>query len=281
MPELPEVETVARGLQTSLVSRVITGVQVDWPRTVASSSPYQFAECLIGRQVRGVGRRGKYVIISLDSGYLLIHLKMSGRLRVVPADEPPDKHVRVAFGLDNGMELRFQDMRKFGRVYLVGEVSEVTSDLGPEPLSDEFTLERFREILERRTGRLKSLLLNQEFLAGLGNIYADEALFAARLHPLRRANTLTPAEQEHLYHAIRTVLRQAVARRGTTLTDGGYTDADGQSGAYQNQIAVYGQTGHPCPRCQTLVERIVLSGRSAHYCPSCQSLDANPSQSGS
>lgn len=280
MPELPEVETVARGLQSSLVDRIITGVQVDWPRSIASSSPGEFAERLVGRRVRTVGRRGKYVIIGLDEGYLLIHLKMSGRLRVVPVDEPADKHVHVTFGLENGMELRFQDVRKFGRVYLVGDVSQITSDLGPEPLSDELTLELFREILGHRSGRLKSLLLNQEFLAGLGNIYADEALFAARLHPLRKADTLTPAEQENLYHAIRTVLCRAVASRGTTLTDGGYTDTEGQSGAYQDQIAVYGQTGTPCPRCQTLVERIVLGGRSSHYCPSCQSLSADTPLSG-
>jgi len=273
MPELPEVETVARGLQVLLAGRIIIRVQVDWPRTIASSSPGEFAERLIGRRVRTTGRRGKYIVIGLDEGYLLIHLKMSGRLRVVPCDEPADKHVHVAFGLDNGMELRFQDARKFGRVYLVGEVSEVTADLGPEPLSDQFTLGLFRDILERRSGRLKSLLLNQEFLAGLGNIYADEALFAARLHPLRRADTLTPGEQESLYHAIRTVLSRAVASRGTTLTDGGYTDVDGQSGDYQRQIAVYGQTGNPCPRCETPVERIVLGGRSSHYCPHCQSLD--------
>jgi formamidopyrimidine-DNA glycosylase len=207
----------------------------------------------------------------LDEADLLIHLKMSGRLRVVQSDEPVDKHVHVVFELDNGMELRFQDVRKFGRVYLVDEVSEVTSRLGPEPLSDEFTLDLFRLLLERRSGRLKSLLLNQEFLAGLGNIYADEALFAARLHPLRKADTLTPEEQEDLYHAIRTVLERAIASRGTTLTDGGYTDIEGQKGAYQDRLAVYGQTGEPCPQCETPIQRIVLGGRSSHFCPHCQS----------
>lgn len=271
MPELPEVETVARGLRSSLPGRSITGVQVGWPRSIASCPPDEFAQRLVGRRVRTVGRRGKYVVVGLDVGHLLIHLKMSGRLRVVPADEPVDNHVHVVFGLDNGMQLRFHDVRKFGRVYLVDDVSEVTARLGPEPLSDEFTLELFRQLLERRSGRLKSLLLNQEFLAGLGNIYADEALFAARLHPLRSAGTLTPAEQEDLYDAIRLVLRRAVASRGTTLTDGGYTDSEGQSGGYQDQIAVYGQTGNPCPRCEALIERIVIGGRSSHYCPVCQS----------
>lgn len=273
MPELPEVETVATGLRASLIGRSITGVQVNWPRTIASLSPDDFAERLAGRCVQRVGRRGKYIVIGLDVGHLLIHLKMSGRLRVIPCDEPADEHVHVTFELDNGMELRFQDARKFGRVYLVDEVSEITAKLGPEPLSNEFTLDLFRHLLERRSGRIKSLLLNQEFLAGLGNIYADETLFAAGLHPLRKADTLTASEQEDLYHAIRKVLGRAVASRGTTLNDGGYTDADGRSGAYQDQIAVYGQTGTSCPRCETPIERIVLGGRSAHFCPRCQPLD--------
>jgi formamidopyrimidine-DNA glycosylase len=270
MPELPEVETVARGLQRFLIGRTIIGVQMDWLRSIAAPSPSEFAERLVGRRVESIGRRGKYVVIHLDVGYLMIHLKMSGRLRVVPGAQPADKHVHVTFTLDNGMELRFHDVRKFGRVYLVDDMTEVTSHLGPEPLSDDFTLSLFRRLLERRTGRLKSLLLNQEFLAGLGNIYADEALFAAHLHPLRKADTLTPNEQESLYHAIRTVLRRAVASRGTTLTDGGYTDAEGQSGAYQDQVVVYGQAGKPCPQCETPIERLIIGGRSSHYCPRCQ-----------
>lgn len=270
MPELPEVETVARGLQASMPGRTITGVRVDWLRTIAFPSSDEFVQRLIGRQVRTVGRRGKYVIIVLNEGHLLIHLKMSGRLRLVPGDEPENNHVRVTFSLDDGMELRFQDVRKFGRVYLVNDAAEVTSELGPEPLTDEFTLDAFRRLLEPRSGRLKPLLLNQQFLAGLGNIYADEALFVARLHPLRKADSLAPDEQEHLYHAIRTVLREAIASRGTTLSDGGYTDASGRAGAYQGRLAVYGQTGSPCPRCETSIERIVVGGRSSHYCPRCQ-----------
>ncbi len=270
MPELPEVETVARGLRESLVGQTITSVAVGWPRTIARLRVAEFVERVAGQQVRWIGRRGKYVIIGLSRGCLLVHLKMSGRLYVVSRDEPSDQHVHVLFDLDDGRQLRFRDVRKFGRIYLVDDPSEITAGLGPEPLADDFTIEDFSRLLATRRGRLKSLLLNQEFLAGLGNIYADEALYAARLHPMRKADSLTADEQAWLYAAIRTVLEQAVANRGTTLDDGGYTDAGGQAGGYQDRIAVYGRGGKPCLRCETPVERIVIGGRSAHFCPHCQ-----------
>jgi formamidopyrimidine-DNA glycosylase len=270
MPELPEVETVARGLSQVMVGRTFTGVTVRWPRTIARPAVDQFARRIVGRQVLAVGRRGKYVRMTLDEGYLLIHLKMSGRLRVASADQVPDKHVHTVIDLDNGEQLWFRDVRKFGRVYLVDQPEEVTGALGPEPLEDAFTLADFRTRLSRRSGRLKSLLLNQEFLAGLGNIYADEALFAAGLHPLRRADTLSPDEEARLYGAIRSVLRDAVAGRGTTLDDGGYRDSAGEPGAYQDRIFVYGRGGETCYRCQGVIERIVIGGRSSHFCPCCQ-----------
>jgi formamidopyrimidine-DNA glycosylase len=270
MPELPEVETVARGLRSLLIGRTIGDAVVGWPRTIAQPKAEEFAKGIVGRRVDSVGRRGKYVVIGLDRGYLLIHLKMSGQLQVVRADEPVDKHVHLLLGLDDGRQLRFRDVRKFGRVHLVGDPGEVTARLGPEPLPDDFTLAEFRRLLTRRRGRLKPLLLNQHFLAGLGNIYADEALFVARLHPLRKADSLTPLEQARLYGAIRAVLQGAVEGRGTTLADGGYTDARGEMGTYQEQLAVYGQGGKPCLRCLSSIERIVVGGRSAHFCPRCQ-----------
>jgi formamidopyrimidine-DNA glycosylase len=230
----------------------------------------EFTERVAGQRVTLIGRRGKYVIIGLSRGYLLVHLKMSGRLSVVPRDEPSDQHVHVLFDLDDGRQLRFRDVRKFGRIYLVDHPSEITAGLGPEPLADDFKAEDFSRLLARRRGRLKSLLLNQQFLAGLGNIYADEALFAARLHPMRKADSLTADEEARLYAAIRTVLKQAVTSRGTTLDDGGYTDANGQAGGYQDRIVVYGRGGEPCLRCATPIERIVIGGRSAHFCPHCQ-----------
>jgi formamidopyrimidine-DNA glycosylase len=155
-------------------------------------------------------------------------------------------------------------------VYLVSDPEQVTASLGPEPLADEFTLGEFRRLLARRSGRLKSLLLNQEFLAGLGNIYADESLFVARLHPLRKADSLTPDQQRRLYEAIRDVLTRALSSRGTTLDDRGYTDAEGQAGGYQERIAVYGREGEACGRCAAPIERIVVGGRSTHFCGRCQ-----------
>jgi formamidopyrimidine-DNA glycosylase len=270
MPELPEVETVADSLRTHLVGRTITGATVNWHRTVAQPAVDQFVQQVAGRRIRSVTRRGKYVVIELERGYLLVHLKMSGRLHISPHEEPLNSHVRLVLNLDSGQQLRFQDTRKFGRIYLVDNPRVVTAGLGPEPLDEDFTLDEFRRILARRTGRLKPLLLNQHFLAGLGNIYADEVLFAARLHPLRKADSLTADEQARLYGAIRSVLGSAVADRGTTLSDGGYADASGQPGSYQTSLAVYGRTGQSCLRCDTPVERIVLGGRSAHYCPNCQ-----------
>lgn len=270
MPELPEVETVARGLHRALVGRTITAAAVHWARTVAVPAVDEFQGRLVGRQVQSVSRRGKYLVVSLDQGYLLVHLKMSGRLHVVPAQSPLDGHLRACFDLDDGRQLRFYDARKFGRLYLVADPAEVTGGLGPEPLADEFTLEEFAWRLGPRTGRLKSLLLDQSFLAGVGNIYADEVLFAARLHPLRCADSLSSDEQARLYEAIRIVLAQAIAGRGTTLGDRGYTDAEGRAGGYQEQIAVYGRAGAPCRACGTPVERLVIGGRSSHFCPRCQ-----------
>jgi formamidopyrimidine-DNA glycosylase len=271
VPELPEVETVARGLQDVLAGRTIVDATAHWSPTIALSTPDEFRRRIAGRTVVSVGRRGKYVVIGLDEGFLLVHLKMSGRLQVVSADEPADKHTHTLFDLDDGRQLRFRDVRKFGRVYLVNDVAQVTAGLGPEPLADDFSVSDFCQLLERRSGRLKSLLLNQQFVAGLGNIYADEALFVAQLDPLRRADSLSPAERTHLYHAIRAVLGRAIAERGTTLDDGGFVDARGEAGSYQDEVHVYGRSGEPCPNCGTTIERIVVGGRSTHYCPVCQS----------
>jgi formamidopyrimidine-DNA glycosylase len=270
VPELPEVETVARDLRGLLVGRTITHVTVRWDRTIAFPSVGELKGGIAGRQVVAVGRRGKYVVIDLDRGHLLIHLKMSGQLCVAPGDEPLDRHTHTVFDLDDGRQLRFRDVRKFGRVYLVDDAGRVTGGLGPEPLARGFRLEDLRRALARRSGRLKSLLLNQSFLAGIGNIYADEVLFAAKLHPLRRADSLTEEEQVRLYRAIRRVLKRAVEGRGTTLDDGGYVDAAGQAGTYREQLAVHERQGEPCVVCSTPIERIRIGGRSTYFCPNCQ-----------
>jgi len=275
MPELPEVETIARGLQPDLEGRIILAAKVYWHRTVATSTVDTFKQRIAGQRVAAVGRRGKYITIRLSrDDWLLIHLKMTGHLQVMPGGTSPDKHVRALFFLDDGRQLVFHDPRKLGRLHLTSEPETIVGDLGPEPLADDFTLEAFAALLRRRRGRLKPLLLNQRFIAGMGNIYADEALFAARLHPQRTADTLDDDEIAALYHAIRRVLRQGIENRGTTLSDRSYRDAEGEEGSNQAQLRVYGRTGQPCVRCGTPVQRIVLSGRSAHFCPRCQPASA-------
>ena len=274
MPELPEVETIVRGLWPDLQGRIILAVEVDWPRTVATSSIEVFQQRIAGQRVEAVGRRGKYITLQLSGGdWLLIHLKMTGHLQVIAPgekDAPPGKHVRAVFFLDDGCQLWFRNPRKFGRLHLTSDPEAVLGNLGPEPLADDFTLGAFVARIRRRHGRLKPLLVNQRFIAGLGNIYADEALFAARLHPQRTADTLSDDEIATLYRAVRHVLRQGVENRGTTLDDRGYRDARGEAGNNQAYVQVYGRTGKPCVRCGTPVQRIVLGGRSAHFCPQCQ-----------
>ena len=284
MPELPEVETVARGLRASLVGRTIVGVEVRWARSIISSDPAAFARRLAGQAVTGVGRRGKWLVVALSGGgTLLVHLRMTGQLVLGPGggygespcsdgECPDDRHVRVLLFLDDGRCLRFSDTRKFGRLWLVDDPAGVLGELGPEPLGDDFTVARLQDMLARRRGRIKPLLLNQRFLAGLGNIYTDEALWRAGIHPLRRAGTLSPAEMRRLHRAIRFVLRAAIASGGTTLPDGTYQQADGRSGEFASQLAVYGRAGQPCPRCGTAIERIRVSQRGTHFCPHCQSL---------
>lgn len=196
--------------------------------------------------------------------YLLIHLKMSGRLAVLPADWPANKHDRVVLALDNGCQLRFNDARKFGRVYLVDDAQDILGRLGPEPLDEAFTLKAFRARLAGRSGALKPLLLDQAFIAGVGNIYADEALWRARLHPQRKAASLAPDEVGRLYRAIRAALREGIARGGSAI-DWVYPE-----GAYQDYFRVYGRSGQACRRCGTPVERIVVGQRGTHFCPCCQ-----------
>lgn len=270
MPELPEVENYRRDLSQTLMGRRFTGVYVDWPNQVAIPSVDELTRRLPGQSPLSIDRRGKYLLFRLSNAdTLLIHLKMSGRLYVGPASAPPDPHAHVVFRLDQGDELRFHDPRKFGRVYLVDAPMEVVGKLGPEPLDESFTVGQFAGMLADRRGRIKPLLLNQAFLAGLGNIYADEALHVAGLHPLRTADTLTLGEVEQLHAAIRSTLQNAIQHRGTSF-DGFYLDAQGEPGAYQARLRVYGRAGAPCRRCGALIERIVVGQRGTHVCPVCQ-----------
>ncbi|MEO8083678.1 MAG: bifunctional DNA-formamidopyrimidine glycosylase/DNA-(apurinic or apyrimidinic site) lyase [Ardenticatenales bacterium] len=270
MPELPEVETYARDLALALPGRRIVGARIGWPRQAPRNTAAEMDARVRGQRIVAVGRRGKYICVELTDDWLIIHLKMSGRLQIAPAASPPNRHAHTVFALDGGDELRFHDSRKFGRVYLVANPADVTGRLGPEPLDDAFTLAAFAARIGQRRGRLKPLLLDQTFVAGLGNIYADEALFAAGLHPLRTADTLTDAEVGRLHGAIRDVLAKGVALRGTSFSAGGYRDLTGNLGEMQGTLAVFRRTGQPCPRCSTPIERLVVGGRSTHVCPRCQ-----------
>ncbi|MBN1679474.1 MAG: bifunctional DNA-formamidopyrimidine glycosylase/DNA-(apurinic or apyrimidinic site) lyase [Anaerolineae bacterium] len=270
MPELPEVETVVRGLREPLIGRTITAAAYDWPRSLVLPDGPVFRARIAGQRVRAVDRRAKYILIRLVPDTLIIHLKMTGRLYVVPDDtaHEADRWVHFTFQLNNGHQLRFSDSRKFGRVYLVENPLDVTGGLGPEPLDESFTVDVFRDQLARRTGRLKPLLLNQAFIAGLGNIYADEALFASRIHPLRRADSLSLDEIARLYTAIRQVLRDGVRREGASIN--WYRKPDGTRGSAQDGLYVYGRAGEPCPRCGTPIEKTMVAQRGTHNCPACQ-----------
>jgi len=251
------------------MGRQFTGVRVGWENLVATPSVEEFEQGLAGQRILGLKRRGKYLVFALSGGgSLIIHLRMTGRLMIVNSDDELDKHDHLIFELDDGRELRFNNMRKLGRVYLVDDEDEIVGKLGPEPLDADFTPADFAALLSGRRGKIKSLLLNQQFMAGVGNIYADEALFAARVHPERLADTLTAGEIECLYHAIRQVLAQGIQNRGTTFSD--YLDADGKKGRNQENLRVFRRASQPCPRCRTPIERTVVGGRGTYFCPRCQ-----------
>jgi formamidopyrimidine-DNA glycosylase len=276
MPELPEVETVVRDLRAhGLEGAVIREAAVRWPRTVAGMPPAAFAESLKGHAVAAVSRRAKYIVLVLDSGdRLLVHLRMTGKLRFAAADEAPGKHDHLVITFADGRRLVFNDTRKFGRFRLAtAGAADPLAGLGPEPLEDAFTPDALRQRLEGKTRQLKPLLLDQTAVAGLGNIYVDEALWQARLHPERRADTLTRAETRRLHAAIRAVLRRAIANNGTTLGDGeaNFYSVAGRRGRNADALRVFRRDGLPCPRCGTAITRSVVGQRGTHFCPRCQS----------
>ena len=273
MPELPEVETTARGLRPRLVGRVIRSVgALDWPNMLPLNEPAELEAALPGQTIAAVERRGKYLLLRLsDGGALVIHRKMSGNLLLRPAEAPPARHTHLVLTLDDGAALHFVDPRKFGRIYLFASDEQLdrflAARLGPEPL-DGLTPARLAALLAGRRGRLKSLLLDQTFLAGLGNLYTDEALWLAKLHPSRPADSLSPLEIGRLSRAIRQVLERAIERRGTTLND--YVGALGEPGDNQHYLEVYGRAGQPCRRCGETVERLLVAQRGTWLCRRCQ-----------
>ncbi len=278
MPELPEVETVASDLRRHLLPEdggpgpVVAGARVAWPGTLRDGDPPAFVAGVAGHRIEAVGRRGKLLILDLDGGtFLTVHLKMTGQLFVVPAALPVDPYERLALMLDDGREIRFRDIRKFGRVGLYAADDHPFDGIGPEPLDSRFTLRAFRTRIRGRRARLKPLLVDQGFIAGVGNIYADEALWRSKLHPLRSAASLRPHDERALYRNVLEILTVAVGRRGSSIDD--YTAPDGD-GEMQEHLDVYQRTGRPCPRCGRPIRRIVIGIRATHFCSFCQRLPA-------
>lgn len=272
MPELPEVETVVRDLRAAhLVGRRIVQARVFWRKTIAEPAPARFAREIRGRTFQRLARRGKFIVATLSGERtLLVHLRMSGHVDVQPAKTRPRRHDRVVWTFDDGRQLHFEDPRKFGRIWLVRDSDQVLGELGPEPL--EISLAAFVAGLAARARQLKPLLLDQAFLAGVGNIYSDEALWAARLHPRRRSDRLSAAQAAELRRAIQTALRKGIRNLGTTFGNGKthFVLPRGERGRNQEHLNAYGQTGRPCPRCGTTIKRILVGQRSTHLCPQCQ-----------
>ena len=269
MPELPEVETYIREIAVDLRDRVVLGGQVLWPRTVAEPSPEAFLHGLRGRRFVTFGRRGKYMLLGLENGQsLIVHLRMTGEVRVEEDALPLDKHARVVLELDGGLRLRFSDQRKFGRMWLVTDPQTVLHRLGPEPLEADFTPEVLAAALSGRRGSIKALLLDQSVVAGVGNIYADEALYLARIRPTRTGGSLSALEVTRLRQAVWDVLTQGIEMRGSSLQN--YTPPTGEKGSFQDLHKVFRRTGQPCATCGHPIERIKLVQRSTHFCPQCQ-----------
>ncbi|NDJ61992.1 MAG: bifunctional DNA-formamidopyrimidine glycosylase/DNA-(apurinic or apyrimidinic site) lyase [Chloroflexi bacterium] len=270
MPELPEVETVVRGLRAPLVGRTLAGMWYDWPRTIRTPDPADFAARINGQTVHAVERRAKYILCQLDHDILVVHLKMTGRLYVAAdtAVHDADRWVHFYAQLDGGQQLRFSDARKFGFVALVTDFATLAPDLGVEPLSDDFTIALMQARLQRHHKSIKALLLDQNFVAGVGNIYADEALHRAQIHPLRAADSLNTAEIARLHTTIPAVLFEGIEREGASIN--WYRKPDGSNGSAQKFFHVYDRAGEPCLTCGSPIAKIRVAQRGTHFCPTCQ-----------
>lgn len=273
MPELPEVETVARGLQAVLPGRRIVGVRLG--KTDFIEDPAAIEKRLPGSRIRGVRRYGKFLLLELESSNgkarsysLLIHLGMTGQIVVCPPEAPVPPHTHVFFTLDDGREVRYTDIRRFGsmRILSDGTRDEILGGLGLDPL--EATEDEFRRTLQTRRARIKALLLDQHVLRGMGNIYTDESLWRARIHPMRLGANLNDEELRRLYRAMRTVLLEAIRLGGSSISD--YVDSQGRRGEFQRWHRVYQRQGKKCFRCGAFIRRAIVAGRSSHFCPRCQ-----------
>ncbi len=273
MPELPEVETITREMREALLEgTTITRAHVFWPRSIATPGEADFCRLIAGQSIIEIRRRGKFLVFVLSAHTLLVHLRMTGKFTFAESTEGISAHERVRLWLSDGRQLRYEDQRKFGKWYLMAQADDKLSELGLEPLSKEFTLAAFQEVLQRSRLQIKAFLLNQRFVAGLGNIYVDEALWEAKIHPARRLGTLTKAEIKALHKAIPKVLSKGIKNMGTSLgaKRANYYSVSGRRGSNQDALNVFRRDGLPCPRCHTPLIKITLAQRGTHLCPKCQ-----------
>lgn len=273
MPELPEVETIVRELNASdLIGKKIIKAIVYWPRSVATPEIDLFRDQLHNQSILKISRRGKFIVFTLSQYTLLVHLRMTGKFTLSKKKRNADPHERVQLRLNDERVLHFIDQRKFGKFYLLSHPEAKLGELGLEPLSEEYTFEAFQQKLGNRSGQIKAFLLNQRYIVGLGNIYVDEALWEARIAPIRKVNSLNPIEIKALFHAVPYVLNQGLKNRGTSLgsKNANYFSVSGRRGSHQSQLKVFRRDGLPCPRCQTTLIKITLAQRGTHFCPCCQ-----------
>jgi len=276
MPELPEVETIIRRLRNGtqnhppVPGHVIQSIEIRWDRIIAEPDPQTFRENLIGKEIKDAQRRGKFLHFPLSKGHLIAHLRMSGDMRMEPRVTPkgdpipPEAYDRVILNFESTYRMAFNNIRKFGRMWYVEDPQTIFRDLGPEPLSDNFTAKQFYNMLHSHSRQIKPLLLDQHFIAGLGNVYTDESLFWARINPLRQSDSLSEKEAKNLYYSIQYVLMLGIRRFGASI------DWIYRGGEYQNFFKVYQREGEPCPICGTPIEKIKVGQRGTHFCPNCQ-----------
>ncbi len=271
MPELPEVETVARRIEKDVVGKTIVSADVYWARTLAMPSVKKFKQEIVGQKILGVSRRAKYLILLLKNYNLLIHLRMSGDLSVKKGKIKPEKHDRLVLDLKSKTgelsQLAFNDTRKFGRVWFTNQPEKILGKLGPEPLEKNFTPQWLFENLQKRKRQIKPLLLDQTFLAGVGNIYADESLHIAKIHPQTLTNSVNQKQAQALQEAIVSVLKEGIRRNGASF------DWVYRGGDYQNYFRVYDRDDEPCMVCGTKIKKIIVGQRGTHFCPKCQKVE--------
>ncbi len=270
MPELPEVETVVRFIKPLLVGKVISGVVPanNYQRVFSGLEETQFNHRVQDAYIRDVLRRGKYLLLQLDRGYIGIHLRMTGRLLVKLSPEDKERHLTAVFYFTDGSKLYFKDYRKFGRIYFYPSLDELNQKLGPEPLGDDFTMTWLQQGLAASHRQIKPLLLDQKFIAGLGNIYVDEALWQARIHPEQTADSIPAGKSTRLHQVIRTILATAIENSGTTFIN--FRFGEDSSGRFASKLQVFGRTDEPCPRCGNAIIKIKVGQRGTHLCPACQ-----------